>query len=482
MFREVDVLIIGAGVVGVVIARELSKYDVKVLLLEKEPDVGWGQSKASFGIRHPGSRWTPGSLAQRMIYESQKMWEKLIDELEIDFRITGEIVVAFNDEEVEYIRALKAQGEKNGVEGLEILGRKDTLEMEPHLNPNVKAALFKKKAGVFDPFSVVFAFYENALANGVEAYLDTVVTGIVFEKDKFIVVTNRGDFTTKYVVNAAGLYAQHIAQLIGDGSFKISYETKSTCIILDKLVGKTINHIIAGIPDVKSFLRFKLVMPTYHQNLLIYTAIPEPSKSIDDRSVEKRALEITFKEAEFLVPGLDLRKYVITAFSGLTARNNRGDFIIETSPKHPRFINVALLPGGLTAVPAVAKRVVEIIESTGFHLVKKTDFNPTRKAITRIRDLHIDKMQDVLSKNPLYGKIICRCEKVSEAEIVEAIKRGATTLDGVKFRTRAGMGRCQSNFCGCEIAEIISRELGLPYEKVTKKGDDSYFVVGKEGE
>lgn len=476
MLNETDVLIIGAGIAGLSIARELSKYDVKVTVVEKEPDVGWGQSKVTYGIRHPGSRWPHGSLAQRMIYESQKMWDRLIEELEIEFRLTGELVVAFTDEEVAYIYALKAQGEKNGVEGLEILKRDAVVELEPHVNPTVCAALYKKTAGVFNPFEVISAFYENSLANGVEFHLETEVAWIAIEKSKFLVGTNKGDFIAKCVVNAAGLSAQKIAEMIGDESFKISFETKSTCVILDRFLGRKVRHIIAGIPDVKSFLRFSLVVPTYHHNLLIYTPIPEPARGINDRDVERRALEATLRHSRSLVRDLDFENHILTAFSGVTARNNRGDLIIEASQKHPAFIHVALPPPGLTSAPAVAKRVVELIKNGGLSLKKKPDFDPVRKAIKRIRSELPHSWHELLKDDHRYGRIVCRCEKISEAEIVDAIRRGATTLDGVKFRTRAGMGRCQGNFCACEIAEILSRELHRPYQAITKKGRNSYFV------
>ncbi len=282
MLQKTDVLIIGAGITGTSIARELSKYEVKVTLVEKEPDAGWGQSKASFGICHPGARWPHGSLAQMMILESHQWWDQLIDELEIEFQRIGELALAFNEEEIHHLLLLKTQGEKNGVQGLKLLSREETLRLEPSVNPNIRASLYLPKAGVFSPFELVLAFYENAKVNGVEVYFETRVTEISPDPGGFIVKTNRGDFHTEYVVNAAGLFAQAIAQMIDDHSFSIAYETKSTCIILDKSLAEKVKHIVTGVADLKIFHRFKTVMPTYHQNLLIYTPIPEPSKGIED--------------------------------------------------------------------------------------------------------------------------------------------------------------------------------------------------------
>ncbi len=482
MIQKTDVLIVGAGIAGTSIARELSKYDVKVTLVEKEPDVGWGQSKASFGICHPGARWPNGTLAQRMIYESHQVWDQIIDELGIEFLRIGELALAFNQEEVQHIQALKSQGEKNGVQGLEILSTQETLQLEPCINPKIQAALYMPKAGIFSPFGLVLAFYENAKANGVDIYFETKVTEICPGQMGFIVKTNRGDIHTKYMVNAAGLFSQVIAQMIGDNSFSISYDTKSTCIILDKYLGEKVKHIITGIADIKIYHRFKTVMPTFHQNLLIYTPIPEPSKSIEDRSVEKRAFDLTLQDAKLLVPDIDFKPHIITAFSGITARNNRGDFIIEMSNNHPGFINVALPPPGVTCAPAVGKKVVEILKNAGLPLIEKSKFNPNRKAIKRIIHSSMGEIQELVNQDNRYGHVVCRCETVTEGEIVEAIRRGASTLDGVKFRTRAGMGRCQGGFCTPRVVKILARERGLSEGEITKKGSGSRLLLYRSKE
>jgi glycerol-3-phosphate dehydrogenase len=479
MARSTDVLIIGGGIAGASIARELSRYELDVTLLEKEVDVGWGQTKASYAICHPGARWKQGTLAQRMMAESHRMWGRLVDDLDIELARIGELVLAFNEGEIQYIHALKKQGEQNGIKGLEIIDRSETRRLEPHVNPAVLAALHMPSAGVFNPFELVFAFFENARANGVRVLVSSEARGIRPEKGGFVVETSADEIRASYVVNAAGLYAQKVAQMAGVDNFRISHETKNSCLILDRCLGDLVQHVVTGVADPKAFSRFKVVMPTFHRNLLLYTPIPEPSKGIEDRGLEKRALDLTLENAKLLTPDIDFETHIIAAFSALTARNSRGDFIIEASEKRPGIVNVALPPPGITCSPAIGRSVVEILRTAGLSLVEKPNFNPCRKAIKRIRDSSFAEMSKRVRRDPSYGHTVCRCEKVSEAEIVQAVRRGATTLDGIKFRTRAGMGRCQSNFCGPEVAAILARETRQSYETVTKSGPGSIYVAPK---
>jgi glycerol-3-phosphate dehydrogenase len=479
MSRNTDVLIIGGGIAGTSIARELSRYELDVMLIEKEEDLGWGQTKASYAIYHPGARWSQGTLSQRMMAESHRMWDQVVDDLDVELARVGELVLAFNEEEIQYIYALKKQGDENGVKGLEIIDRSETRRLEPHVNPSVLAGLYMPAAGVFNPFELVFAFSENARSNGVTILVGTEATEIVPEKGRFIVQTCREEIQARYIVNAAGLHAARVAQMAGANSFAISSETKSTCLILDRCLGDLVQHVVTGVADLKAFSRFKVVMPTFHRNLLLYTPIPEPARGIEDRALERRALELTLQNAKLLTPDIDFEPHIIAAFSALTARNSRGDFIIEASEKCPGFVNVALPPPGITGSPAIGKRVVEILRTAGLPLVEKPHFKPYRERMKRIQDSSLPEMAALVREDSRYGRMVCRCEKVSEAEIVEAVRRGATTLDGIKFRTRAGMGRCQSNYCGPEVAEILARETHQPYEKVTKFGPGSVYVAPK---
>lgn len=479
MSTSTDVLIIGGGIAGLSIARELSRYELEVTLIEKEADVGWGQTKASYAICHPGARWAQGTLAQRMMAESHRVWNQLVEELDLELSRIGELVLAFDESDLHYLRALKQQGEKNGIKGLEIIDRAETLRLEPHVNPSVLGALHMPTAGVFNPFELVFAYFENARANGVTMLIGSEVRGIRPENGGFLVETRVEKIQAGYIVNAAGLYAEKIAQMTGSNDFTLSYETKSTCLILDRCLGDMVQHIVTGVADPKAFSRFKVVMPTFHRNLLVYTPIPEPSRGIEDRAMERRALDLTLQNARQLTPGIDFETHMIASFSGLTARNSRGDFIIEASQKHPAFVNVALPPPGITCSPAIGKQAVEILRKSGLRLAEKSHFNPYRKKMKRIRDSSLTEKAELVRQDSRYGHIVCRCERVSEAEIVDAIGRGATTLDGIKFRTRAGMGRCQSNFCGPEVAAILARERRQPYETVTKKGPGSVYVASR---
>jgi len=471
-----DVLIIGGGITGLSAARELSKYDLSVTLVEKEADVGWGQTKATHAVRHPGARWAPGTIAQQMIAEGNQLMEQLIADLHMEFKKTGELVLAFSTEELESLKIMKKQAEFIKVEGLEIIGNGEIRRLEPNINRDAVAALYMPTAGVFNPFDLVSAFFENARENGVDMLMDTRVIGIVPEKNKFIVETSRGVILADYMVNAAGLFGEKVARMAGDEDFHITYDTKATCLIIDTLLGDVVHHIVTALNDPKAFNRYKLVTPTFHEKLLIYNSFSEPAKGIEDRAVSKRVFDATLKSAKVLLPGIDFERHVVASYAGLTARNDRGDFIVEASRKNPAFVHAVLPPPGITCSPAVGKRVVEILRNNGLDMTEKAEFNPYRKGIRSLLKSTPLQMNELVGKNPCYGRVVCRCEKVSEGEIVEAIKRGATTLDGVKFRTRAGMGRCQTNYCGPEVTAILARERNQAVSNITKKGRGSNYL------
>ena len=476
MGEATDVLIIGGGITGLSVARELSRYDTSVTLVEKEPDIGWGQTKASYAVRHPGARWAPGTIAQQMIAEGNRLMEQLIEELDLDFKKTGELVLAFRKEELEALKIMKKQGEAIMVQGLEIIGNNEIMRLEPNVNPNAIAALRMRTAGVFNPFDLALAYFENARENGVRMMMDTQVTGIALEKDKFIVETDSGEIRASYIVNAAGLFAEKIARMVGADDFRISHETKASCLILDTLLGGAVHHIVTALNDPKAFLRYKLATPTFHGKLLIYTSFPEPAKGIDDRAVSRRVFDATIESAKMLLPDIDFERHVVASYAGLTARNDRGNFIVEASRKRPAFVHAVLPPPGITCSPAVGKRVIEILRNNGLGMPEKKHFNPYRKGIGSLLTSSPAEMNDRITRDASYGRVVCRCEKVSEGEIIEAIERGATTLDGVKFRTRACMGRCQTNYCGPEVASILASELSRSVSNITKKGRGSNYL------
>lgn len=477
---KTQVLIIGGGIAGVSIARELSRYDCDVMLVEKEADIGWGQTKLSYAIRHPGVRWPPESLAHRLIVQSNRNFDRLIQELDIDFNNCGELVLALNDQEVRLLQLLKRRGEAIGLPGLEIINGRKIRELEPSISTKALAALNMPSAGVFNPFDLAYAFCESAMVNGVRVHLDTTVLSIRPEKDGFVVETDEEEIETSFIVNAAGLFAQKIAEMVDAEDFTIDYSTKTTCFVLDRSVGNRVNSIVTGFTNHSDLHRFKAVIPTFGGNLLLYTPIPEPSRGIDDHEVEARCLQMTCDSLSTLVPEFDFENHIISSFSGVTARNDRGDFIIESSRKHHHFIHAALPPPGITCSPGVGIKVVELLKKSGLELKEKTLFNPYRKRIRSTRYASPEQMTRWVAENQRYGRIVCRCEKVTEGEIEEAVIRGATTLDGLKFRTRAGMGTCQGNFCTAPLIELLSRNLECPVEAITKKGEGSFMLTGQK--
>lgn len=474
---KTDIMIIGGGVAGASIARELSKYQLDVILAEKEADVGWGQTKASYAMCHPGARWPPGTLAQKMIAEANGIMNQFIDELDIEFKKTGELGLAFNKDELNVLKIIKKQGEHIKVPGLEIIGGDEVRRLEPRVNPKAVAALYMPSAGLFNPFDVVHALFENARDNGVRMMLNTEVIGIVAEDGQFIVDTDQGQIQTSYVVNASGLYAQKVAQMVGADEFEVSYATKSTCLILDSSLGHMVSHIVNGFADLQKYTSFKLVMPTYGGNLLIYTPIPVPAHGIDDCNVHRDTFERIIESARDLLPGVDFEKFIIASYSGKGAKVNRNDFIIEPSKKNKAFINVALPAPAVTCSPVIGRRVAEILRDCGVSLRSKADFNPRRVKKPCLRNASLDQIRVLTEEDSRYGRVVCRCEKVSEGEINDAISRGAATLDGVKFRTRAGMGKCQGNYCGMKVTEILARELRQPLKSITKKGPGSNILI-----
>lgn len=476
---KTQVLIIGGGVAGTSIARELSRYDCDAVLVEKEADVGWGQTKLSYAIRHPGVRWRPGSLAHQFISHSNRIFDQLIEELDIEYKNCGELVLAFNADELKCLHVMKRRGEELNLEGLEISDRHEIRQLEPWSSPDAIAALRMPSAGVFNPFDLTQAFYENAVANGVRVFTETEVRGITSLRDRFVIETNRVEIEAAFIVNAAGLYAQQIAWMADAENFRIDCATKASCFILDRCVADRIHSIVTGFTDLSAFSRFKAVIPTYAGNLLMYTPISEPARGADDYAVEERTFRMTCESLSVLVPGFDFEKHVIGSFSGVTARNDRGDFIVESSTRHHRFIHASLPPPGITCSPAIGMKVVDLLKQSGLVLKEKTDFNPYRKRIRSTRNARVEQLVRWVKEKESYGRIVCRCEKVTEGEVEDAVARGASTLDGVKFRTRAGMGTCQGNFCAAPITELLAKTLRRPVEEITKKGKGSHMLAGK---
>jgi glycerol-3-phosphate dehydrogenase len=475
MVNMYDCLIIGAGVSGSAIAREVSKYKANVCVLEKCEDVCEGTSKANSAIVHAGFDAEEGSLMAKLNVEGNEMMDQLSKDLDIPFKRNGSMVVCVHKEELDGLKTLYERGVKNGVKGLKILSKEEALEMEPNLSDNVEGALFAPTGGIICPFELTIAMAENANVNGVEFRFNTEVEDIKKGEDGlWHLRTNNGEYVTRMVINAAGVHADEIHNMVSSDKMHI-IERRGDYCLLDKQVGGYVSHTI--FPQPTKYGKGVLVTPTVHGNLLVGpTAIDLENK--EGNNTTAQGLEEVVSKASENVKNLPMRN-VITSFAGLRAHLERHEFVIEEVKDAPGFIDVAGIESpGLSASPAIGKMVGEMVKEK-LSLTEKENWIGTRKGITKTEGLSVEEMNELIKKNPAYGTIVCRCESITEGEILEAIHRplGARSLDGVKRRTRAGMGRCQAGFCSPRIMEIINRELGLPYEKITKSGGKSYIVL-----
>lgn len=475
--KSADVVVIGGGIVGTAILRELSKYDLKCVLVEKEPDVALGTTKANSAILHAGFDAPTGSLKAITNVRGNKLYHELEKELDLDIKWTGSLVAATTDEEMETLQELLKRGHANGVEGLQILSKEEVLEQEPNLT-TVKGALWAPSAGVCWPFGAAIAFAECAVQNGAEVIRDCRVLGFVKEDGKIVgVETSKGTIAAKYVVNAAGVYADEVAKLAGDDTFTIT-PRKGEYILFDKTACSSLVYgVVFPTPTKKS--KGILVCTTTHGNTFIGPNANEMD-SKEDLSVTAEGMNEIMTSARKLIPNLPMGA-AITQFAGLRAVSSTGDFILGASDKVENLYNAAGMQSpGLTAAPAVGEMIVaEIARVSG--AAKKADFKaalPKKKVFNHMTNT---EKAEAISENNLFGRVICRCETITEGEIVEAINSpvGARTVDGVKRRTRAGMGRCQGGFCGPRVTQILARELNISIPEVLKERTDSNMFYEK---
>lgn len=471
-----DVTIVGGGVIGCAIARELMRYKVRAILVDKECEVGFGASKSNSGIIHAGHHSAPGKRMSSLEWDGNQMWDQLAEELGFGFRRIGEITLALNPEDVETLQELKRVGEARGVTGLELWDRDRVLKEEPHVSPNIYGGLFAPTAGVINPYEACFAFVGNAQANGLELSLGNPVNAIERSDTGFRVVTQGRVIETRYIVNAAGLFADKIASMVGDNSLQIT-PRKGEEYILDKRLEGLVKRLLFPCPTPTS--KGILVIPTYDGTLMVGpTANPTPDR--EDLTTTRLGSEEVFSFVRRMVPGISERD-CIAQFAGLRAAEQGGDFVIGHSTV-AGLVNVAGIQSpGLTASPAIAEEVIAMLAELGLALTDNADFDPHYTAPIRFGALPRAEQKRAIEKDPRYGKIVCRCEHVTEGEIVDAIRAGARTLDGIKFRTRAGMGRCQGGFCSWRCMELLSEELQIPLAEVTKRGGDSWLVCEYEG-
>lgn len=472
---DYDVIIIGAGVSGAASARELSRYKVKACVIEKEEDVCCGTSKANSAIVHAGYDAAEGSLMAKLNVRGNEMMEELSKELDFPFKRCGSLVICLNESDMPNLQALYERGVANGVKDLRIIGREEVLEMEPNVSDEVVAALYAPTAGIVCPFHMNIAFAENAYANGVEFRFNTEVQEIRKLEEGFELHTGKGIYTAKYVVNAAGVYADVFHNMVSEKKIHITPRRGDYCL-LDKSAGKHVSRTIFALPG--KYGKGILVTPTVHGNLLVGpTAI-----DVEDRegtNTTREGLDQVISKSGMSVKNIPMRQ-VITSFAGLRAHEDGHEFIIEEVEDAKGFIDCAGIESpGLSSAPAIGVMVADILKEK-MGLEEKEDFIDTRKGILNPEELTKEERIALIKENPAYGNIICRCEMITEGEIIDAIRRplGARSLDGVKRRTRAGMGRCQSGFCSPRTMEILARECNMSMFDITKSGGDSRIVVG----
>lgn len=473
-----DVTVIGAGVVGGMIARTLSAYDLKVCILEKENDVAMGASRANSAIVHAGFDAKEGSLKALLNVRGSEMMERVTKELGVKYRRNGSLVVGFDDSDRETIGQLYNRGIANGVKDLRILNRQEVLELEPNIGDRVICALYAPTGAIVCPYELTIAAVGNAMDNGADLRLNFKAEAITRSDGCYEIKSASGNICTKYIVNAAGIFSDEVAGLIGDKSFSV-HPRRGEYILLDKTCGNTVSHTIFRTPSEMG--KGILVTPTVDGNLLLGpTSVDIEDKT--DTSTHAEGFASIIKQASENVNGI-LFNQTITSFCGLRATGSTGDFIINSPAEN--FINVAGIESpGLSASPAIAEYVTGLLEKAGLRLDKKSNYNPLRKPAHYFREASVEEKNEIIKKDSSFGRIICRCETVTEGEIREAIRTNppARDLDGVKRRTRAQMGRCQGGFCVPYITEILAEELAIPYEKVTKSGIGSEIITGKTKE
>lgn len=467
-----DVCIIGAGVTGSSIARELSRYNCKITVVEKASDVCEGTSKANSGIVHAGFDAVPGTKKAFFNVKGSKKMEALSKELDFPFKRNGSIVLCFSKDDYPKLEELKRRADANGVEGVKILTGDEIRKKEPAISDEAVAALWAPTGGIVCPFNLTIAMAENAAVNGAEFKLNTKVLSVKRKGDGFTVETDKEPIGCKIVINAAGVYADTIHNEVCEDKIHITARKGEYCLY-DKKVGNMVTSTIFQVPG--PYGKGVLVSPTVHGNLLLGPTATDTDDK-EENNTTKAGLDSLQATAAKSVKSIPYRS-VITSFAGLRAHPDNDDFIIGESSVKGFYDCAGIESPGLTAAPAIGEFVAEEV-AKALGASKKENFIAKREGIPSMALASNEEKQKLIEKNPLYANVICRCELVTEGEIVDAIKRplGATTLDGVKRRTRAGMGRCQAGFCSPKTLEILARELGLSMTDITKHGEGSKFL------
>lgn len=471
-----DVVVVGGGVVGITLARELSRYQLDVVVLERDAEVGFGVSKANSGIIHSGIHADPATLKGQLEWPGNEGWLRLRDDLGFGFAQVGELLVALSADELPTLDHLHAQGARKGVPGLERWGADRVRKYQPNLSRDVIAALWAPTAGVINPYEAVLLIADNAAANGVEIATEQPVTAIDPSNRQdpdgpLVVHTPTRTLATRYVVNAAGLRADEVARMAGVGTFTITGR-KGEEYLLDKRLAGLVTSVIFPCPTPTS--KGTLVIPTFDGTIMVGPTA-EATDDKNDTATTPEGAQAVFAAARRLVPVISERD-VIAEFAGVRAVAEGDDFILGATPRRG-FINAAGIQSpGLTASPAIAEHLVEVLRDEGLELRERSDWRPRAEHPVRFSVLSTEEQAELAAEQPGFAKLVCRCELVTEAEVVDAIERGARTLDGVKFRTRAGMGRCQGGFCTWGCLELLAQRRGIPITEVTKRGGASWIL------
>ncbi len=474
--REFDVVVIGAGVVGALAARALTKYDISVGILERGNDAASGATRSNSAIVHAGFDAKPGTLKAKLNVRGVELMEQVCGELSVPYWNNGSLVVAFSNQEMETLEVLKKRGETNGVEKLSVIDKVRLKELEPHISEEAVGALLAETAGLVCPYELAIAAVENAVTNGGEFIRGCEVQGIAQGDSSFVLDTTAGKIKAKYIINAAGVRSGLVAQMIGDDSIDIVVR-HGDYYLLDRGVGDLVTYTIFQCPSEMG--KGVLVAPTVEGTLIVGPSANDID-DFDDTATTPEGLRFVLENAQRSIPEVSLRN-AITSFSGNRAHPTTDDFIIGVSEKSSRFINAAGIESpGLTAAPAIAEMIEQIFLGIA-EVSLKDNYNSRRPEPVRFRTMTSEQRRELIKRDPAYGRIICRCEMITEGEIRDAIRApaGARDVDGVKRRTRAGMGRCQGGFCGPKVVEILARELNIQKEEITKFGGGSRVLGGR---
>lgn len=476
-----DVAIVGGGVIGCAIARELARFDLRCVLLEREVEVGLGTSKANSGIIHAGHHGAEGSLKGELEWRGNQMWGALARELHFGFRRVGDLTCAFDEGQRSTLRAMKEVGERRGVSGLELWDAERLRREEPNLSHAILEALYAPTAAVVNPYEACFMLAESAARGGVEFRFERSLSALVKEESGFVLTTVATydpteppeQLTARFVVNAAGLFADEVAAMVGAGGFAIRAR-KGEEYLLDKRLEGMVKRIIFPCPTPTS--KGILIIPTYDGTLMVGPTASWAEK--DDLTTSAEGSAEVFAGARRLAPGIS-EADTIAEFAGLRAVADGEEFILGPS-RVAGFVQAAGMQSpALTAAPAIATIVLDALRDDGLHLVEREDFDPSVPAPVRFAALTHAERRALIARDPAYARIVCRCEVVTEGEVRDAIERGARTLDGLKFRTRVGMGRCQGGFCQWPCMEMLAEAQGVPLQAITKNGGGSFVALAR---